>query len=876
MTSPFLAIAKDKGPLRTALETILKGALVKTTPDDVGVIGLVIPKEAGGGDWADQSASILNSYAHCVGIVLVQPEGKVPLKHHRPYLRDAFESGFVVPIPRNSNKSLLRSLLRGISCFMRDPAPPEVMHSVREMVFASSLYRKIEVFGHGGTKDLTNQVLAPLRILLHQSRVGVNLTSQWRETASALLRTFDSAVIAKCRDDWWLSAALKNAFKGLGQALPLFKSHDRTEVARLERIMDLLTECRILAGARPHSSRNDPGIQPALKGKPSGQSWSYEVLVIDDHAEAWRPVFAELQSEMAQGVTEDRLPVTFEFLTGGEDYLNTPDAIGRLLARLPDYDAVLLDVYVNPTLDGIQLLKEVRRHYVNLPIIIWTSSRALELPAEAQLAHGYLFKKTATIKVMAGLLAERLREGNAKRRYPLPGHFFDHSIRSRKNRKTALRFAEYGSKQLDSFHALDQQYFRFFTDHGGRHVIKLLEYLEGLLRPFIGNSAVFSGKEAEREEEILALYLAVFLHEFGMLKLKGKNEPSENELPAEEQKRQSTLTRALHALRGMVMVADPECRYWPDEEGQYQARKRFFAGSNRHLVSSVAVITGYHSRLLPIGEANRSFCKCTKETRNKIGEKTAKALRCWNCKNPKKSREVGLRLISSRFFSMGRVEKTLMDCRNAIPAKRLARLRRHCALFRFADAIDVDYTRNPADFLSLDKDVSGLDLRESLKRQVIRGVRTEGGSIVFLACVPSPPKQLLDRIVEAPGWPDPDRVWDGEWTVRRIEKLRICQRRLDDTLAEFWREPLKQAALLGLPVRKDGKLEYQSKLAIASLTALSVAWEVADEYEAVIKCDLGGTIQLREFRWRQSCRCSKRKNMLSMLFHQNGLDRLCK
>jgi len=204
-------------------------------------------------------------------------------------------------------------------------------------------------------------------------------------------------------------------------------------------------------------------------------------------------------------------------------------------------------------------------------------------------------------------------------------------------------------------------------------------------------------------------------------------------------------------------------------------------------------------------------------------------------------------------------------------------------LFRFADAIDVDHTRNPSDFLSLDTSVSSIDLRESLKRQVIRSVHVGGGSVHFEACVPPPTSELVEKLlslkVDQVISPNP---WDiglqnngKDEQKRKVKEIGNLQKQLDKGLADFWNSPLDQAKSLGLSTTALGTLPKKSKIAIASLTALSVAWEIVDEYECIVECDLQSEVRLAEFKWRNQCPPDKLENMLTMLFHPNGIDRLC-
>ena len=887
MPPPLLAFGKEPGPLRKALEFILSEALADPTRSDIETIGLVIPIESESADWADQAAAIVNRHPKCVGLVVVCDACALLYEHLSPGLRGSFcQSVFFT----GTHGHLLDDILQKASEIEKRRPSSAAMHRAREVVFANALFRRMKDFSHGGTKDITNQLFAPLRLRL--LRDGNSLPDN---NFQSELDDFGSSVLKDADKLGALGVEIKDAFCRFRSALQdQLSCNDE-----IERIMDLLTECRKYGGESvPLVDREEEEkLAPARQNNSKGR---YHILVVDDHSEHWKLFFEELRPEVGRILKVEAEQVVFNYLALDEGPL-----VAHALAELPDNDAVLLDIFLQQDVDGLSILESIRRHYVNVPVILWTTSREIDLPAEARLANAFLFKKTSTRDHIARVLARQVREGRARRLYPIPGHFFDQSILDEASRKCALRFTEYCSKQLDSFHALDEGFFRYFTDHGGRHLFKLLEYLGAILRPLVDDISVFSEVPRQCEDEVLALYLSVFLHEFGMLRLQGPNEPNWPEMISKSNGDKAllaaelNLVRNLHAVRGMVLLAkDPGDEpngpndHWPDEEGQHQAKKRLVPRGA--VQSAVAVITGHHSRLLPLncddsGAWNHSFSYNYKKKVHSALEDLDDLQR------------ESLKLkIDTRFYAEDEVRRVLdsLTTRNQCP-DHLKRLRKHCALFRFVDAIDVDQTRNPARFLCIANKISPRDRRETLKRQVIRKVTIQGGTVDMQTNVPPPCIDLVyyiltieaklgqstDKLVELLSVPNLKELlniwitdpWSEPCNASRELKI-VCQKAIDGWLERFWQQPKTAEEALRDALPKDRICNRKElKLQLASVTALSVAWEILDEYQAIVDCALTNKVKLGHF-WRDTkkdgayCFRSQEK-MLAILFHpKDGLD----
>jgi hypothetical protein len=645
-------------------------------------------------------------------------------------------------------------------------------------VHAASLYRRVSDFSHGGRNDVTNQVLAPTRLLylLGKEASACSL----HQSKQSLLDHFRKAVLSNAKSWGTLGLEICSTFDQIQSSI----ANQNFDCTAVEHLMDLLTECRNLAGEPTPAPDEKEARLFDETSQASKHQKPYTILVIDDHYEDWKPFF-ETICEQVGAVLKNRV------------YVMNCDP-SKAMQTVPGCDIVLLDIFLPKSQNGLFILEAIRRHYVNVPVILWTISRESELPARARLAHGFLFKKSLTVSEIIRALARHLREGRARRLYPLPGHFFDQSILDEDKRKCALRFTEYCSKQLDSFHALDDQQFRYFTDHGGRHLFKLLEYLGEVLRPLVDDSGIFSSDPDRRQEEILSLYLAVFLHEFGMFRLPGNEEPDWDHLmePTASESRKERLSqelalvRAFHAIRGMVMLAkepnsDTKPGHWPDEEGFHQAQKRLWdCDDGNYLQSAVALITGHHSRFLPLdtlkGEWNHHF-------QDAYEEKAAKVLKTASASD----------FLRNRFYSPAAVEKALFGLLTNISSERLALIRQHCAIFRFVDAIDVDHTRNPARFLCAVEKINKFDRRETLKRQVVRKVYIEGGVVQMETNVKPPDVKLVQKILEKEfkNLPAELAQWINEpWGERARDNLKCCeafQGRIDNWLAAFWDNPIE-------------------------------------------------------------------------------------
>jgi CheY-like chemotaxis protein/uncharacterized protein YidB (DUF937 family) len=778
-----------------------------------------------------------------------------------PLHRGAFEQAFVLCGAADQD-----ALKDAISTAGARPVLPEwVVSRLRETIEARQLQSRVRSFSHGAESDLTNQFLAPARLLLLAHTVPdlpAELTKGWRTVWSR----FDEAVLREARDP-----GTRTGFGQIGQelasaadAIDKWLGNEKgTPCAAedLERLMALLTECRVAAGDRaaPEPRVGSKGGPVAPVGSPQSD---FRVLVIDDHAEAWQPVVTALQRRLEEAehrVLFEHSADAANVWTRGAGESKTDSAP----IHFGSYHMVLLDIFLSPTTpglayDGREVLRTMRESWPNLPVVLWTTSRDDEVTRNASQANGVLLKKT----ISWGELTEAVRiwipRGRAIGAFSLPSVFFNHVIHAPDDRELVRDFFAWGLKQLDSFHALDGKIFRFFTDHGGRHIVKLLELFEKALQPFLGagDERVLARDPKTREFEYLALCLAVISHELGMFPMKISGNVENFAELAMSGEGYLEAVRSLHAPRGMVLLhsAVLEGTCWNDAAGQLLGQKLHEREhpENRDIKLGhlLATIVGYHARFFKSLKTDK-FLRWCEDAEDRFGQLS-------NATN------------EAAGVSKRQLRSTLEALSNLLKSKPiLERLRRQCALFRFVDAVDIDASRNPAPFIILDRRRNAVNNREYLKREVVKRVELEKGKVNLTSLALKPTGEMVREMLAGQrGFrsSNPDHcavLLESPWSTAKARKLvKKLYNKLDRWLTSTWEAIMRNAKSehseclerLGLLVANGSghKATEKGKQWIATITALAVAGEVVDEYSAIEESGLDredAGIQLGCFSW---------------------------
>lgn len=752
--------------------------------------------------------------------------------------------------------------LADLAILAEDEAGSQPSVGLSRYIEAILLQESVKSFSHGSRDDVVNGFLAPARLLPGAKRIArrdgwVNI---WQQFCRYVLKQKN----VELQIGHELAAACEPLTRWVeGKS----KSLDDSD---LERVMMLLTQVRMLADRKSDKQTDSPiPVNVATLGDPNG----FRILVTDDHAAIWQSVFVELLDDLCAKLGGN---VQIEFSLDGRTLAS--DKKQRFFFGA--YDLVLLDVFLGSSSGtGTDILKSIRRDFSQLPVLLWTTSRDEEITSAARLANGILLKKLVSREALIESLAEWVKRGRAVRTKTLPNPFFHHTIQSQDLRELSVDFHEWCLKQLDSFHALDGEYFRYFTDHGGRHIVKLWELLEKAIEPFLHDDTTLfplaeDEKSArEREREIAGLYLATICHELGMFPMKiGKNVENFAKLGRDY----LSDVRALHAVRGMALLADTEGVYWNDLAGmRLSLRLRKFSGLNERL----AVLVGYHARFFKSMD-EKSFLNgkvARKTLKNKLGALSSS----WPA-------------IGSKDTVFGRV---FGDLAKQFPDEAVRkRLRRQCALFRFVDALDVTASRNPADFLIGSNTLRPQQYGENLKRELCESAGIIAGDVYAKMKAPAPEATVVRSVLKFVKKAKFVKAKDGKAALAMIARLDAdaqvkspwgtsvseplnpkeassLQKSLDSWLAKVWEvlvlkdgetaflQHLKELGVL------DGKshrprLVFSGAKLLTSLTSLSVAAELLDEYAAIIDAGLTDKIALprtvdgmaQGFQWSQDWR----------------------
>lgn len=261
--------------------------------------------------------------------------------------------------------------------------------ALEDRLGARSLYDLLRSFSHNTRSDIANSLLGPVRVLaLHATggdrRYLHDFLDSADEAALGASRLLDD-LNRRCSHAATAGALDRRVRYALDVILGLLAESrgdlDLSKLAALaQEVMEAFAECRTAAGEAmpdPTVFREDaPTTSDAVVSKGDHGDLPFRVLVIDDHAKAWRPVF-----ECVAAALTDH-PAVFEFSTDAGKVTCAVGTQWDLAAAIAEYDAVVLDVFIGAE-DVLALLKRIRQQFTGLPVFLWTSSLDPRIVASA-------------------------------------------------------------------------------------------------------------------------------------------------------------------------------------------------------------------------------------------------------------------------------------------------------------------------------------------------------------------------------------------------------------------------------------------------------------------------------------------------------------
>lgn len=582
------------------------------------------------------------------------------------------------------------------------------------------------------------------------------------------------------------------------------------------------------------TSRQMEELLPVNAGKQA-------VLLIDDHAVYWRPFFSRIAKT---------LKCKFYFSLDGK-YVYMDNGVEKDIDLcLPFFDVIILDIIIGDKKNGLDILANIRKSLPNMPIVITSTTLEPDLAVSMRCANGFIYKKQINFEKTAALLSDLLKDGCAGQSLSIPNVFFSYNITG-EVREPVLNFTNWTIKHLDGFHAIDNEYFKYFNDHGGRHMISLMGILERLLKPFLFATEDLLGiANSEKDENIICLYLAVLCHEFGMFPLytasdsgtsleNYRSEEFKKGFPAGDFENVYSAIRKFHGQRSMLMLVDDRLQYL-EFKTIFLNILQCFNGRKEIVRYKLAALCGYHNRFFSLSSENfLNESKVQSETLQQI-ENTS----------------LGNLLTKENFGEIFRKQNSIFK------KDEKEKLRRQCAVFRFADALDIDSSRAIPAYLGYNDNPN--NYIENFKRYIVKTIDIIFGEVII--CF------NLSELEEKFNIANTHVFWEKvesqeeyiqEEYILKIDNMPIAEL-TDKKLKVISNAVTKEFKTLLADVSKKKELKNllchpaiggdscSKTKELKNLLCLMVMLELADEYKAVRDVNLQHIIKIGKGCFRKS------------------------
>ena len=332
---------------------------------------------------------------------------------------------------------------------------------------------------------------------------------------------------------------------------------------------------------------------------------------------------------------------------------------------------------------------------------------------------------------------------------------------------------------------------------------------------------------------MLALYIGVLCHEFGMFPLGKKSFDKYSYRGLEA-------TRKRHALTSFQTLADPDGRD-TDLNDELRDIIRRLKNVSSHALAMAALISAYHSRFLSL----EHFANLENDAS-------------------------GIDKIRRQGLNCEKVNKQLIDTAKCLPSESLVVAQQLSAIFRFADAIEMDRSRVPAPFLLEAEGRADMQNREDLKRQVVERVTIEDGEVSIQFNCPS--ADLKADIT----WPWPSNAQIKTDSLSEIVTINVVFDLLRDLFPSFEKQSAADT-IKAIKSKLDNWLDNpqgkRNESSIAFVAALSVICDVVDEYNAIkiVGQNLARVLKLGRVQWGETLDLVKMSLLKVVMARQKSL-----
>ena len=278
-----------------------------------------------------------------------------------PLIREAFESCCAVS---SLNLEEIITFLKGLE--ERRTSSISLPWKCIKTAEATNVLPALIDFSHGQDSDISNSILAPLRILLLENKEVLiqNSRKAWWNRARVAWKIFTREVGGKLEDKGHLFGYLGSDIRKclistdevvqkIDKRISLNSMEKNESIQNIYSLMHLLSEVKAESALTPQNPKShsspDLNVEPiSIESKyRKSDSGVKKILVVDDYAWSWRPVLEVVAKMYCDKAKHENSSLLIEF---SSDAKTVSTKLGKkgpenLYPHIPSYDLILLDVF---------------------------------------------------------------------------------------------------------------------------------------------------------------------------------------------------------------------------------------------------------------------------------------------------------------------------------------------------------------------------------------------------------------------------------------------------------------------------------------------------------------------------------------------------